>query len=116
MVLNEGIIKSDPSIEIKSEMIRQLALLQQATPDEWERAVFESLTGYKREDVDWDIEGNHAGYYAWIRSFDQLITELKDDGYLQVVDLGNDRKILKITDWDPAIDFSQYVYTPRQPN
>ena len=72
MVLNEGIVTSDTKIKMKSEMLRQLAVLEQATPDEWERAVFESLTGQKREDVDWDVEDNHAGYYTWIRSFDQL--------------------------------------------
>ena len=115
MNLNEGIIRSDTTIVLKSEMLRRLALLKEATPDEWERAVFESLTGQKREDVDWNIEDNHAGYYTWIRSFDQQITDLIEDGYVQVADMGENRKILRMTDWDPTIDYSQFVYSPRPP-
>ena len=115
MQLNEGIIRSDATILVKSEMIRQLARLEATTPDLWERAVFESLTGHKREDVDWSIEDNQAGYYTWVRSFDQLITELRDDGYLQVEELGQNQKVLKKTDWDPTIDYSRFVYSPRTP-
>jgi hypothetical protein len=113
MTLNEGIIINDTKIAMKSEMIRQLGLLKQVTPDEWERAVFESLTGNKREDVDWAIRDNQAGYYTWIRSFDGLISELEDDGYVQVVDAGDDRKILSKTDWDPTISYSELVYSRR---
>ena len=110
MTLNEGIIGSDTRIAMKSEMLKQLNLLNETTPDEWERAVFESLTGHRREDVDWDVPDNHAGYYAWIRSFDQLISELEDEGYVQVADRGRDRKVFQKTDWDPTIDYSQLVY------
>ena len=60
MVLNEGIVGSDTKIEMKSEMLKQLASLKETTPDEWERSVFESLTGQKREDVDWSIPDNQA--------------------------------------------------------
>jgi hypothetical protein len=115
MQLNEGIISNTASALVKSEMIRQLARLEETTPDLWERAVFESLTGHKREDVDWSIEDNQAGYYTWVRSFDQLITELKDDGYVQVAEFGQNRKVLKKTDWDPTIDYSQLVYSPKTP-
>jgi hypothetical protein len=115
MTLNEGILGSDTKILMKSEMLRQLDLLKQTTPDEWERAVFESLTGYRREDVDWDVQDNQAGYYTWIRSFDQLISELEDDGYVEVVDKGGNRKVLMKTKWEPIIDYAQFVYLPRQP-
>ena len=98
---------------MKSEMLKQLNLLNETTPDEWERAVFESLTGHRREDVDWDVPDNSAGYYTWIRSFDQLITELEEEGYVQVSDLGGNRKALKKTDWDPAIDYSQIAYSSK---
>jgi hypothetical protein len=98
---------------MKSEMLKQLKSLNETTPDEWERAVFESLTGHRREDVDWDIPDNHAGYYTWIRSFDQLISELEEEGYVRVFDLNGNRKVLKKTDWDPAIDFSQLVYASK---
>ena len=110
MTLNEGIVGTDTKIAMKSEMLRQLGLLKETTSDEWERAVFESLTGSKREDVDWDVEDNQAGYYKWIRSFDQLISELEDDGYVRVENVGDNRKVLKATDWDPAIDYSQLIY------
>jgi hypothetical protein len=77
--------------------------------------VFESLTGYRREDVDWDVPGNQAAYFLWIRSFDRLISELEDDGYVAAVDRGNDRKVLRKTSWDPSIDYSELVYPPRLP-
>lgn len=115
MTLNEGIITSDAKILMKSAMLHQLALLKQTTPDEWERAVFESLIGYKREDVDWDIKDNQAGYYTWIRSFDQLIGELEEDGYVRVADAGDNRKILKAAESDPTIDYSRFAYPSKLP-
>jgi hypothetical protein len=114
MTLNEGIVTSDAKILMKSVMLRQLALLKQTTPDEWERAVFKALIGYKREDVDWNIKDNQAGYYTWIRSFDQLIGELEEDGYVRVADAGENRKVLMATDRGPTIDYSQFVY-PSKP-
>ena len=113
MTINEGIVGSGTKIAVKSEMLRQLKSVNETTPDEWERAVFESLTGHRREDVDWDIPDNHAGYYTWIRSFDQLISELEEEGYVTVSDVGGNRKVLKKTDWDPAIDYSQLVYASK---
>jgi hypothetical protein len=115
MSLNEGIIMSDSKILMKSEMLRQLALLKETTPDEWERKVFESLTGHKREDVDWDFEDNQAGYYTWVLSFDQLISELEEDGYVRVADAGGNRKVLIAAESDPADDYSQFVYPSRFP-
>ncbi len=110
MILNEGILSSDKGTHIKSEMLRALDRLRETTPDEWERAVFESLTGHKREDVDWDIEDNQAGYYTWIRSFDRLISELEADGYVRSVDLEGNHKVLSRTERDPEIDFSHLVH------
>jgi hypothetical protein len=115
MSLNEGIIMSDSKILMKSEMLRQLALLKETTPDEWERKVFESLTGHKREDVDWDFEDNQAGYYTWVLSFDQLISELEEDGYVRVADAGGNRKVLIAAESDPADGYSQFVYPSRSP-
>ena len=115
MSLNEGIVMNDPKILMKSEMLRQLALLKETTPDEWERSVFESLTGHKREDVDWGFEDNQAGYYTWVLSFDQLISELEEDGYVRVADAGGNRKVLIAAESDPADDYSQFVYPSRSP-
>ena len=110
MIINEGIVGTDTRIAMKSEMLKQLNRLNETTPDEWERAVFESLTGHRREDVDWEIQDNHAGYYTWVRSFDQLISELEDEGYVKVSSQDRNRKVLKKTDWDPNLDVSQVVY------
>ncbi|MBN2241673.1 MAG: hypothetical protein JW793_03205 [Acidobacteria bacterium] len=110
MTVNEGIVTGDTKVQVKSEMLRQLARLKETTPDLWERAVFESLTGHRREEVDWDREDNQAGYYTWIRSFDQLIAELEEDGYVRSETLEGNRKILKKTDWDPSIQYSELVY------
>ena len=113
MTLNEGIIAGDNKIHVKSEMLRHLARLEETTPDLWERSVFESLTGHTREDVDWSIEGNHAGYYTWIRSFDQLISELEEDGFVKKVSADGEKKVLKKTDWDPSIEYSELVHYSR---
>ena len=110
MTLHEGFVVSDTKTLMKSEMIRQLALLRETTPDEWERSVFESLTGHKREDVDWDLNDNEAGYYTWIRSFDELITELEEDGYVRVAEADGNRRVLTATERDPIVDYSQFVY------
>jgi len=115
MSLNEGIIMNDSKALMKSEMLRQLGLLKETTPDQWERSVFESLTGHKREDVDWGVEDNQAGYYAWILSFDNLISELEEDGYVRVEDADGNRKVLMATESDPPDDYSQFVYPSRLP-
>jgi len=115
MILNEGVIFTDTSAAMKSEMIRQLDLLKETTPTEWEKAVFESLTGYRRDDVDWDVPGSQAAYYMWIRSFDSLISELKEEGYVNVVEKGANRKVLRKAEGDPKLEFSQFVYPHRQP-
>ena len=111
MGLNEGIIADDDRTHMKSEMLRQLSCLDETTPDLWERAVFEALTGHKREDVDWSIEDNHAGYYTWMRSFDQLISELEEDGYVKKVNVDGNHMVLKKTDWEPSIKYSKLVYS-----
>jgi hypothetical protein len=110
MTINEGIIVADNRTAIKSEMLRQITHLKETTPNLWERAVFESLTGHRREDVDWSIDDNQAGYYTWIRSFDQLVSELEEDGYVRSVAADGNRKVLRKTDWDQPIDYSELVY------
>jgi hypothetical protein len=113
MSLNEGIVMSDSKTLMKSEMLRQLALLKETTPDEWERRVFESLTGHKREDGDWGFEDNQAGYYTWVLSFDHLISELEEDGYVRVADADGNRKVLMATETDQPDDYSQFVHPPK---
>ena len=81
-MLNEGIIVNNAASLMKSEIIDQMRHLGSATPGELERAVFKSLTGHDREEVDWDIEDNQAGYFTWMKSFDQLLVELIEDGYM----------------------------------
>ena len=110
MALNEGVVVGDTKVQVKSEMLRQLAHLKETTPDSWERAVFESIAGFKREDVDWNCDDNQAGYYTWIRSFDQLICELEEDGYVRSEKLDGGGKILRKTDWDPSVEVSELVY------
>jgi hypothetical protein len=110
-MLNEGIIVNDSKTLVKSVMIRQLLHLGPTTPDVWERSVFRALTGYKREDMDSKFEDNQAGYFTWIKSFDQLIEELIDDGYVRV-EPGKDssrRTLSPVRDEDP-IDYSQTIY------
>lgn len=111
-MLNEGFITNDSKTLVKSEMIRQLHRLGPTTPDLWERAVFEALTSGRREDVDWDFEDNRKGVFLWIKTFDELIGELIEDGHVteQEVEGG---KTLVPTQTDVPIQYSHLVYPPR---
>ncbi len=111
-MINEGIIASDSKIVVKSEMLKQLWALGPTDPDTWERALFRTMVGVEREDVDWDFEDNQAGYFTWIKSFDQLIAELVEDGYVQVKQVnGSKARYLVPTERDGSIDCSQLVYS-----
>jgi len=107
-MLNEGLIVNDTKALVKSEVVNQIRRLGRTTPDELERAVFETLVGHRREDVDWDIEDNQAGYYSWIRSFDSLLTELIEDGYVLAEESGT----LVPTEAERHSEYSHLVYPP----
>lgn len=110
-MLNEGIVVSDATVLVKSEIINQIRRLGSTSPVELERVVFESLTGHKREEVDWEIEDNQAGYYTWLRSFDQLVDELVQDDYILVETEGNgSKRVLAPSESLPSVDYSQLVY------
>jgi hypothetical protein len=107
-MLNEGLIVNDATALVKSEIVNQSRRLGPATPGRLEAAVFAALTGHTREEVDWDIEDNHAGYYSWMRSFDQLVAELVEDGYFLMSDEGE----LVPTEAEPAVEYSHLAYPP----
>jgi hypothetical protein len=110
-MLNEGIVVNDAVVLVKSEIINQIRRLGPTSPDELERVVFESLTGHKREEVDWDVEDNQAGYYTWLRSFDQLVDELIQDDYILLETEGDGpEKVLAPSENLPSIDYSQLVH------
>lgn len=73
-----------------------------------QRSVFRVLTSHDRQDVDWSFEDNQAGYYTWIRSFDELIDELIEDGHVsvEVVEATDERTLVPVSVDDP-INFSQ---------
>jgi hypothetical protein len=112
-MLNEGIITNSSKSLIKSEMLKQLWAQKQTTPDAWERAVFSSLTGHAREDVDWEFEDNKAGYYTWVRAFNELIDELTEDGYVRVEEHPDGTRTLVATAADPGLELSQMAYPSR---
>ncbi|MFH1754718.1 MAG: hypothetical protein ABIA59_03345 [Candidatus Latescibacterota bacterium] len=95
-MINEGLIGGGTAARIKSLMIQQIKQIGPTTPDNWERRVFRALTGSAREDVDWSFKDNQAGYYTWLRSFDQLIEELVEDGFVTVEELsgGGERTLV----------------------
>ena len=107
-MLSEGIIVNDTAALVLSEVVNQARRLGPSTPDELERAVFESLVGRTREEVDWDLEDNQAGYYTWLKSFDQLISRLVEDGYLLV----DEQHRLVPTEAEPQSEYSHLVYPP----
>jgi hypothetical protein len=115
-MLNEGLIVNNSAALIKSEMVKQIRRLGPTTPDELERAVFKALTGREREDVDWDIEDNQAGYYSWLRSFDQLLGELVEDDYLVVEELDGDKRRIVPTEALPDFQYSHLAYPPARPD
>ena len=104
-MLNEGVILNDTMALVKSEIVNQIRRLGPTTPEQLERAVFKALVGHDREEVDWDIEDNQAGYYSWIKSFDQRITELIEDGYISTGDTGT----LVPAEAEPRSDYSHPV-------
>ena len=112
-MLNEGIILNDSSALMKSEIVRQIRKLGRATPDELERSVFESLTGGTREDVDWDVEDNKAGYYLWVKTFDGLVTELVEDGHVKTSESDDGGSQLEAAETDPDIEYGHLVYPPK---
>jgi len=92
--LHEGVVLENTASQVRSEMIRQLRRLGETTPKEWEKATFHGLTGGQREEVDWSFDDNQAGAYTWIKSFDGLIEELIDDGYVKVVNHNGSRTLV----------------------
>jgi len=104
-MLNEGNITTDNKASIKSVMVDELRKLEETSPDTLERAVFKTLTGHDREEIDWDFEDNQAGYYTWIKAFDRLITELVEDGYALVEERSGER-VLKPAPVDPTSNWS----------
>jgi hypothetical protein len=107
-MLNEGLIVNDTAALVKSEIVNQIRRLGPTTPDGLERAVFKALTGHDREEVDWEVEDNQAGYYTWLKSFDQLVNELVQDGYILV----DEEKGLVPTEGEPHGEYSHLVYPP----
>ena len=108
-MLNEGLIVNDTTALVKSEIVNQIRRLGPTTPDELERAVFQALTGHSREEVDWDIADNQAGYFTWMKSFDRLIGELVEDGYILVE---TEPHRLVPAEVDPHSEYSHLVYPP----
>lgn len=109
MALNEGIVVNDARSLMKSIMVKRLHELGPTTPNEWERAVFRELTDHDRDEVDWDFEDNQAGYYMWMRSFDDLVAELVDDGYVREQTSDGGKKLVPL-DAEPSISYSYLNY------
>jgi hypothetical protein len=93
-------------------MVKQIGHLGPTAPDELERAVFKSLTGHDRDEVDWDVEDNQAGYHMWLKSFDRLVGELVEDGYIVVEELNDGQRRLVPTETLPNFQYSHLVYPP----
>ena len=110
-MLNEGIIKPDARQLMKTEMIQELHVLGGTTPLRWQHAVFKRCTGEDFTELDWDHEDNKAGAFLWTKSFDQLVEELVDEGFVcQAQDKKSGEAILVPVDVDPDIDWSRFVY------
>ena len=111
-MLNEGLIVNDTTALVKSEIVSQIRRLGATTPDQLERAVFKAIVGHDRDEVDWEIEDNQAGYYTWVKSFDALVQELLTDGYMVADPSGS----LVPTEAEPLSEYSHLVYPPSSSN
>lgn len=109
-MLTEGIVVNDTRALMKSKIYDKLLELGEADASTWERAVFQSFTGHDREDVDWRIEDNHAGYYSWVKAFDQMVEELIEDGYVRDEVNGTGRRTFTAVEVEPRIGYSYAVY------
>ena len=110
-MLNEGIVKPDVRQLMKTEMIRELHQLGSATPLRFQHAVFNRCTGEDFAELDWDCEDNKAGAFLWTKSFDQLIGELVEDGFVrEAQDESSGEAILVPVEVDPDVDWSRFVY------
>ena len=105
-MVNEGSVIGTTAARVRSAMVAQLHRLGRATPVQWEGAVFEALTGHTRDEVDWDVEDNQAGYFTWLKAFDQLVGELVDDGHVTGTERDGSRR-LKLAESEPAIGFDR---------
>jgi len=108
-MLNEGLIVNDTTALVKSEIVNQSRRLGLVKPDQLEAAVFQALVGHSRDELDWDIEDNKAVYYTCLKSFDHLICELIEDGYLFREESGN----LTPSKAEPLSEYSHLVYAPK---
>ena len=108
-MLNEGLIVNDTTALVKSEIVSQIRRLGPSAPDALERAVFRALVGRKRDEVDWDIEDNQAGYYTWVKSFDGLVQELIADGLIVSEESGT----LVPAEAEPVSEYCHLVYPSR---
>jgi hypothetical protein len=107
-MLNEGLILNDTTALVKSAIVNQIRRLGPTTPDDLERAVFKVLVGHDREEVDWDVEDNQAGYFTWLKTFDRLIHELIEDGYIRA----EEPSTLVPTEHEAVSEYSHLVYPP----
>lgn len=110
-MLNEGIVKPDVRQLMKTEMIREIHELGSATPLRWQHAVFKRCTGEEFSELDWDFEDNKAGAFLWTKSFDQLVKELVEDGFVrEAEDEKTGEAVIVPVDVDSEIDWSKFVY------
>jgi len=107
-MLNEGTITNNLETEIRSVIIRQIRALGPTTSDRLEAAVFKAITGHARDEVDWDVEDNQAGYYLWLKTFDNYVEQLIEDGFIRIE--GDERsraKTLVPAETDPPMGCAQ---------
>jgi hypothetical protein len=110
-MLNEGIVQPDARQLMKTEMIREIHELGSATPVRWQHAVFKRCTGEDFSELDWDFEDNKAGAFLWTKSFDQMVKELVEDGFVrEAEDESTGEAVIVPVDVDPDIDWSKFVY------
>ena len=101
-------VVEETSASLKAQMLRQLRLLGEATSDGWERAVFQTLTGGTREDVDWNCQENYAGYALFDLDDDSPVL----DGFSSPRVTGDFARVLEGEVWAPLSSYGVLHLTP----
>jgi hypothetical protein len=81
-MINEGRIVEDRKARVRSVMVQEIRRLGPTTANEWQEKTYQALTGIAPENLDLSDEETGKVYFTWVRTFDGLVDELIDDGYV----------------------------------
>ena len=103
-MINEGRIVEDRKARVRSVMVQEIQRLGPTTPNEWQHQTYHVLTGIDPDKLDLSDVETEKTYFTWVRTFDTLIDELIDDGYVTLRE-HNGEWLLVPTEEEPITHF-----------